>query len=182
MTRHGNILRAAWRLLLSARKSHSATLLSEETKADVVLPFRRLSLEEVRPFENCVPLYDLKVAAGKFSDEKQITELYEGLSGQDQISDNEWVELPERLPPPTWPFCRSGRWPVDEPTDTKWGVVSLPAETCWDEAGEGCPCTTQRYYQYRFRRALHSQSLREQNERGTSRRYLGRYVSIISQA
>src|SRR5664280_1160999 len=71
-----------------------ATSLSEETKVSVVLPFRRLSLEEIRPFENCVPLYDLKVAAGKFSDEQQITELYDGLSGQD-ISDNEWVELPD---------------------------------------------------------------------------------------
>jgi hypothetical protein len=71
-----------------------ATSLPEETKAAVILPFRHLSLNEVRPFENCVPLYDLKVAAGKFSDQQQITELYGGLSGQD-ISDNEWVELPD---------------------------------------------------------------------------------------
>lgn len=71
-----------------------ATSLSEEAKEAVVLPFKRLSHEEVRPFENCVPLYDLKVAAGKFSDEQQVTELYDGLSGQD-ISDNEWVELPD---------------------------------------------------------------------------------------
>jgi len=70
-----------------------AKSLPEENKAAVVLPFRRLSPEEVLPFENCVPLYDLKVAAGKFSDEQQATELYDGLSGQD-ISDNEWVELP----------------------------------------------------------------------------------------
>ncbi len=75
-----------------------ATSLSEETKAAVVLPFRRLSLEEVRPFENCVPLYDLKVAAGKFSDEQQVAELYYGLSGQD-ISDIEWVELPDAFRP-----------------------------------------------------------------------------------
>lgn len=71
-----------------------ATSLSEEAKEAVVLPFRRLSHEEVRPFENCVPLYDIKVAAGKFSDEQQVTELYDGLSGQD-ISDNQWVELPD---------------------------------------------------------------------------------------
>ena len=71
-----------------------ATSLSEETKAAVVLPFRRLSREEVRPFENCVPLYDLEVAAGKFSDEQQVAELYDGLRGQD-ISDNDWVELPD---------------------------------------------------------------------------------------
>jgi DUF2075 family protein len=71
-----------------------ATSLSKEAKEAVVLPFKRLSLAEARPFENCVPLYDLKVAAGKFSDEQQVTELYEGLSGQ-VISDNEWVELPD---------------------------------------------------------------------------------------
>jgi hypothetical protein len=70
---------------------HEVTALLEEV---TVLPFRRLPLEEVKPFENCVPLYDLKVAAGKLSDEQQAAELYDGLSGQD-ISDNEWVELPD---------------------------------------------------------------------------------------
>ncbi|MDO9566980.1 MAG: DUF2075 domain-containing protein [Candidatus Desulfaltia sp.] len=75
-----------------------ATSLSEETKAAVVLPFRRLSLEEVRPFKNCVPLYDIKVAAGTYSDEQQALELYDGLSRQN-ISDNEWVELPDAFRP-----------------------------------------------------------------------------------
>ena len=70
-----------------------ATSLSEETQAPVVLPFRRLSHEEVRPFENCVPLYDdLEIAAGEFSDEQQV--LNNGLNGKD-ISDIEWVELPD---------------------------------------------------------------------------------------
>lgn len=52
----------------------------------VILPFRRLSPKEVRPFENCVPLYDLKAAAGQFSDEQQ-------------ISDIDWVELPDIFRP-----------------------------------------------------------------------------------
>jgi hypothetical protein len=68
--------------------------LTEETQSSVILPFRRLSLEEVRPFENCVPLYDLKVAAGKFSDEQQVTDIHGGLSEQ-TIHDNEWVQLPD---------------------------------------------------------------------------------------
>ena len=71
-----------------------AKLLTEETHSFVILPFRRLSLEEVRPFENCVPLYDLKVAAGKFSDEQQVTDIHGGLSEQ-TIHDNEWVQLPD---------------------------------------------------------------------------------------
>jgi len=62
-------------------------------KETVVLPFRHLSREEMRPFENCVPLYDLKVAAGKFSDEQQVTDIYGGLREQ-AIQDNEWVQLP----------------------------------------------------------------------------------------
>jgi SOS-response transcriptional repressor LexA len=48
-----------------------------------VLPFRRLRLDEARPYENCVPLYDLKAAAGQFSDEQQSPE------------EVEWVELPD---------------------------------------------------------------------------------------
>lgn len=51
-------------------------------EATAVLPFRRLEPEEARPYENCVPLYDLKIAAGGFSDEQQ-------------LDDCEWVELPE---------------------------------------------------------------------------------------
>jgi len=84
--------------VVASEKSPITTSLSEETKTAVVLPFRRLSLEEVRPFENCVPLYDLKVAAGTYSGEQQASELYDGLSRQD-ISDNEWVELPDAFRP-----------------------------------------------------------------------------------
>ena len=78
----------------TSEKIPSIASLDEETILAVALPFRHLSLEEVRPFENCVPLYDLKVAAGKFSDEQQASEGYYGLNSQD-ISDNEWVELPD---------------------------------------------------------------------------------------
>ncbi|PIE22901.1 MAG: restriction endonuclease subunit R [Planctomycetota bacterium] len=48
------------------------------------LPLRRLSLSEARPYQNCVPALDLKVAAGGFSPA--------------QISDPsiyEWVEVPD---------------------------------------------------------------------------------------
>lgn len=50
------------------------------------LPFRRLPLAEVKPYQNCVPLYDLKVAAGQFSEEQQ-------------VEDIEWVELPDAFRP-----------------------------------------------------------------------------------
>ena len=32
------------------------------------------------------------------------------------------------LPPASWTICGPGRWRVNEPTDTEWGMVSLPAE------------------------------------------------------
>lgn len=51
-----------------------------------VPPFRLLGPEQARPYENCVPLYDLKVAAGGFSDEQQ-------------MDDCAWVELPEEFLP-----------------------------------------------------------------------------------
>ena len=65
--------------------SETASVIEVNQKV-VVLPFRRLSLKEVKPFENCVPLYDLKAAAGQFSDEQQ-------------ISDRDWVELPDIFRP-----------------------------------------------------------------------------------
>ncbi len=50
------------------------------------LPFRRLAHEDVRPYENCVPLYDLKIAAGQFSEEQQVSEI-------------DWVALPDFIRP-----------------------------------------------------------------------------------
>jgi len=57
-----------------------------DQKYSSALPFRRLKQDEVRPYENCVPLYELKIAAGGFSDEQQ-------------VEDHEWVELPEEFRP-----------------------------------------------------------------------------------
>ena len=62
------------------------------------LPFRRLPIEEVRPFENCVPVYDLKVAAGRFGVGQA-----SGTAGQEQElrnpEDFEWAELPHEFRP-----------------------------------------------------------------------------------
>lgn len=62
-------------------------VMPECEEAASVLPFRRLSPDEARPYDNCVPLYDLKIAAGGFSDEQQ------------QLDACEWAELPEMFRP-----------------------------------------------------------------------------------
>ncbi len=53
-----------------------------------ILPFRRLGSEDARPYENCVPLLDLKVAAGGFSPPQSLDD-----------GDHEWVELTGRHRP-----------------------------------------------------------------------------------
>ncbi len=61
-------------------------------------PFRRLPVSEVRPFENCVPLYDLRIAAGRFSGEEQV----EAVPQDDEVrhpAGYQWVSLPDRLRP-----------------------------------------------------------------------------------
>ncbi|MCD4748581.1 MAG: hypothetical protein K8R59_04330, partial [Thermoanaerobaculales bacterium] len=59
-------------------------LADDESQA---LPFRRVPHEEVRPFENCVPAIDLKVAAGGFSP-GQIVEpgLYDWVALEGRVS------------------------------------------------------------------------------------------------
>lgn len=52
----------------------------------VAPPFRILDPNEVKPFENCIPLYDLKIAAGNFSEAQFIPQ---------NPSDLTWVELPD---------------------------------------------------------------------------------------
>ena len=51
-----------------------------------VLPFKRLQWHEVKPYVNAVPLFDLKIAAGHFSEEQLVS---------DELI--EWVQLPERF-------------------------------------------------------------------------------------
>jgi SOS-response transcriptional repressor LexA len=73
--------------IVPVRKQIPITVsVSEANQETVILPFRRLQPKEVKPFENCVPLYDLKAAAGQFSDEQQ-------------NSDIDWVELPDVFRP-----------------------------------------------------------------------------------
>ena len=62
------------------------TPIPEDNREAVILPFRRLQPEEVKPYENCVPLKNLQAAAGQFSDEQL-------------VSDIDWVELPDVFRP-----------------------------------------------------------------------------------
>ncbi|MET0029712.1 MAG: DNA/RNA helicase domain-containing protein [Candidatus Thiodiazotropha sp.] len=55
---------------------------AESHQKEPILPFRKISPEDVRPYENAVPLYDLDIAAGGFSEPQQVNEC-------------EWVELPD---------------------------------------------------------------------------------------
>ncbi|MEJ2655866.1 MAG: DUF2075 domain-containing protein [Desulfobacterales bacterium] len=61
-------------------------------------PFRYLPIEKVRPFENSVPLYDLKAAASVFSEEQQIETVFHENSFIN-VQGCEWVELPEAFRP-----------------------------------------------------------------------------------
>jgi len=58
----------------------------EEVQSDQYpgLKLKVLKHREVKPFENAVPIYDLKIAAGQFSNEQQVEDL-------------EWVQLPEEF-------------------------------------------------------------------------------------
>lgn len=70
----------------------------DEQDMPVSLPFRLLPINEVVPFKNCVPIYDLKVAAGRFSDEQQVTEVTQGTELQ-HPENFEWAELPSAFRP-----------------------------------------------------------------------------------
>lgn len=63
-----------------------------------ILPFRILQPLLVKPYENCVPLYDLEVAAGLFSDEQSVVEVPQA-GDIGAIDQYEWVELPDVFRP-----------------------------------------------------------------------------------
>ena len=72
--------------------------LREESETDPppgnVLPFKRVPLKDVKPFENCIPALDLKVAAGHFtSGEVEPHHLAKTDPGR-----FDWVSIPGREP------------------------------------------------------------------------------------
>lgn len=84
--RHGGALSTAWFAL------RQATTKSEEN----ILPFVVLDLEEAKPFVNCVPLYDLKAAAGHFSEEQYVEQVSPGEMPNPE--DFTWVQLSDHRP------------------------------------------------------------------------------------
>jgi len=54
------------------------------------LSLKLLKPENVKPFENAVPIYDLEIAAGQFSEEQQLDEF---------ANEVDWVELPDSFRP-----------------------------------------------------------------------------------
>lgn len=63
-----------------------------------VLPFHILPPNEVEPFKNAVPLYDLKIAAGLFGDQQHIDEVVRDGTGIN-VEDYTWIELPGDVHP-----------------------------------------------------------------------------------
>lgn len=72
------------RIILTQREEPKVTPPLEAVEE--MLPFKVLPSDEVIPYENCVPLYDLKASAGLFSEEQHVDEL-------------DWVELPDFFRP-----------------------------------------------------------------------------------
>jgi type I restriction enzyme R subunit len=79
---------AATQLVLEQAAVLGLEALEEEPAAssEEVVPFRRLAPDEARPFENCIPLYDLAVAAG-------------GFGGGRAVEPEAWVVTTGRTPP-----------------------------------------------------------------------------------
>jgi hypothetical protein len=71
---------------------------AEAEAARLVRPFRVVPPEELQPFENAVPVYDLKIAAGRFSGEQAADA---GLQGEETANPErfEWAELQDYFRP-----------------------------------------------------------------------------------
>lgn len=70
----------------------------EPPAAKALLPFRLLRVDEVRPYDNCVPVYELAAAAGRFGDPQIPAESLHGeeLQHPERFA---WAELPEAFRP-----------------------------------------------------------------------------------
>jgi len=129
-----------------------------EPEGAVVLPFQRLDRRSIKPFENCVPLYDLKVAAGRFSGEQVVDEVG-GHGDSVNIDDLDWVSFAGRTRPARDIFVAqvvgesmnrrvpNGAWCVWrlDPTGTKQGRVVLARHRDIQDAEHGGTYTVKVY-------------------------------------
>ena len=77
-------------ILSTLSSSRTGVVRPTPSRLRVVLPFRRVVPVEVEPFVNAIPLYDLKVAAGRFSGEQVVDEVPQQAEIESP-SDYEWV-------------------------------------------------------------------------------------------
>lgn len=121
------------------------------------LPLRLVETAEVRPFENAVPVYDLKVAAGRFSDEQLVDEVDPSSAIDPAVHD--WVALPEAFRPSRRLFVAqvvgesmnrripNGAWCLFQlgPTGSRSGKVVLAQHRSIEDPDTGAQYTIKIY-------------------------------------
>ncbi|HKI02983.1 MAG TPA: HsdR family type I site-specific deoxyribonuclease [Thermoanaerobaculia bacterium] len=97
-----------------------------ETGTGTIRPFRVVPHGEVKPFENAVPVYDLKIAAGRFSGEQHTDS---GFQGEETAHPErfEWAELPDYYRPRPGMFVAqvSGESMNRRIASGSWGLFRL---------------------------------------------------------
>ena len=119
---------------------------SPNSSDNAVLPFRLLPAKDVKPYVNSVPLFDLKFAAGAFSDFQATGE-------------EEWVELPDGMAPAQGLFVAqvigesmnkripNGSWCLfrAKPAGTRQGKIVVAQHRAITDAENGASYTVKLY-------------------------------------
>ncbi len=130
----------------ASQKPSIVAPLPEYLEAANALPYKRLEQEAVIPFVNSVPLYDLKIAAGLFSEEQH-------------VSDVDWVELPDCFCPQPGLFVAqvvgesmnrripNGSWCLfrRDPVGSRQGKVVLVQQRDFSDVDDGGHYTVKVY-------------------------------------
>ncbi|HCS12762.1 MAG: AAA family ATPase [Zetaproteobacteria bacterium CG06_land_8_20_14_3_00_59_53] len=131
---------------------------NEESSASNVIPFPLLEAHKVNPFVNSVPIYDLEVAAGLFSDTQVVDEAPD-IGYEDRIDSYNWVELPDFIRPSRGMFVAkvvgesmnkripNGSWCLFKlkPVGTRQGKVVLVQHHSIDDPDTGGRYTVKVY-------------------------------------
>jgi hypothetical protein len=90
LTAATEVIKNTYRTLITGGQKGCFIYCTDQETREYFKQIAGRQLEQAKPYQGYVPIFDLEVAAGGFSDQQ-------GLENAGNFDDSEWVQLPEHI-------------------------------------------------------------------------------------